>query len=183
MAFHYSVALPLATASLPSFDFALKHSLAVYMSFRTREAVFRQLSALFLPLWGSSSTVGAGWSRNPGREAGGGAEEEGWQSRIQKRYSVGALFLFVRFLRCKSRFFPPQLTIVEGGGEIRQGTKAVIGFLSMINPTVIRKNPPTAFCLFAAAGRTGQRAQSPPTWKNTCWECLCCFLLLKWTPW
>lgn len=37
----------------------------------------------------------------------------------------------------------------------------------MINPTLIRKKSPTAFCLFAAAaaaGRTGQRAQSPPAW-------------------
>lgn len=34
----------------------------------------------------------------------------------------------------------------------------------MINPTLIRKNPPAVLRLFAAAGagRTGQRAQSPP---------------------
>lgn len=37
----------------------------------------------------------------------------------------------------------------------------------MINPTLIRKNPPAVLRLFAAAaaGRTGQRAQSPPTGK------------------
>lgn len=36
----------------------------------------------------------------------------------------------------------------------------------MINPALIRKKKsPTAFCLFAAAARTGQRAQTPPAWK------------------
>lgn len=48
----------------------------------------------------------------------------------------------------------------------------------MINPVLIRgKNPPTAFCLFAAAARTGQRAPTPPAWnnKNPRWEYFCSF--------
>lgn len=37
----------------------------------------------------------------------------------------------------------------------------------MINPSLIRKNPPAVLRLFAAAaGRTGQRAQSLPTGKT-----------------
>lgn len=47
-----------------------------------------------------------------------------------------------------------------------------MGAFIMINPTLIRggggeKNPPASFfCLFAAAGLTGQRAQAPPAWKT-----------------
>lgn len=48
----------------------------------------------------------------------------------------------------------------------------------MINPTLIRKNPPAVLRLFAA-GRTGQRAQSPPTGKMYAASvCVCvCFRL------
>lgn len=163
MAFHYSVALPLATASLPSFALMLKPCPAEYEGFQSREAVFWQLSALFFlsgaPRRRSELTGAVTPAESQGEARRRRADRRGYK-RTQ-RYSAGALFLFVRIPRCKSRF--SQLTI--GWGWFKQGTKAVIGSLIMINPTLIRKNPPTAFCLFAAAGRTGQRAQSPPAWK------------------
>lgn len=104
--------------------------------------------------------------------AGAPAEEEGEAGRSVDRRGykssergVTASFLFLPIPRWKSRY--PQLAL--GRGWIRQGTKAVIGSLNMINPTLIRKNP-RVLCLFAA-GQTGQRALSP-TLERSC-ECVC----------
>lgn len=96
----------------------------------------------FLPLRVSPSTAVAGWSCNPGREAGGGAEEEGWQTRIQKEpafIAPGLYFCLCKFPRYKSRVFLYSSQLAIGGGWLSQGTKAVIGSLIMINPTLIRK--------------------------------------------
>lgn len=112
------------------------------------------------PCW---SAVGC---RSPGR--GGGVLTRGYKSSER---GVTASFLFLPIPRWKSRY--PQLAL--GRGWIRQGTKAVIGSLNMINPTLIRKNP-RVLCLFAA-GQTGQRALSP-TLERSC-ECVCVWNLIK----
>lgn len=133
----------------------------------------------FLPLRVSPSTAVAGWSCNPGREAGGGAEEEGWQTRIQKEpafIAPGLYFCLCKFPRYKSRVFLYSSQLAIGGGWLSQGTKAVIGSLIMINPTLIRKkkNPPTVFCLFAAAGRDWTKSAVATSVENARCECLCC---------
>lgn len=168
MAFHDSVAPPRATASVPGFAFTSKPCLAVYKGgFQTRKAVVRQLSALFFLSGAPRRRPEPPGAVTPAERQGEArrrrADRRGYK-RTQ-RYGVGALFLFVRIPRRKSRFFFSQLAI--GCGKLRRGTKAVIGSLIMINPALIRKNPPTVFCLFAAAARTGQRAQSHQRGKYT----------------
>lgn len=102
--------------------------------------------------------------------AGAPAEAEGEARRSVDRRGYksserGFIFVSANSTLKKSRY--PQLAL--GRGWIRPGTKAVIGSLNMINPTLIRKNP-RVLCLFAA-GQTGQRALSP-TFERSC-ECVC----------
>lgn len=103
--------------------------------------------------------------RSPGRGGGEARRTVDRRGYKSSERGVTASFLFLPIPRWKSRY--PKLAL--GRGWIRQGTKAVIGSLSMINPTLIRKNP-RVLCLFAA-GQTGQRALSP-TLERSC-ECVC----------
>lgn len=78
MAFQYSSCTAGDCVFAPFYPHAESLASSCLRGFQTRQAVFKHfLVSTFLPRRGSSSAVGSGWSSNPGREAGGGAEEEG----------------------------------------------------------------------------------------------------------
>lgn len=126
MAFHYSVALPLATASLPSFAFALKQGIAVYTGFQTREAVFRQLSALFF-LSGAPRRQ----SELAGAETPAGRQGEARRRRADSRgyknvIASGLYFCLCDFFVAKVVFFLNSPS-VEGG--LGKEQRRLLGFL------------------------------------------------------